>query len=155
MTILQACRRTPHLAAVALAFTAAFAASTAWAETPTEAAKAHVEAIASGHVDAIIAGYGPHALLEWVGGPLDGRYASMADIQQAWTKFTKANGPLKADIDHLQEAANPKGATVTADVVFKGKATVPVRYVLTYRDGKLVDEIWQIDPKLAAKPAGY
>ncbi|SCC94221.1 conserved exported hypothetical protein [Thiomonas sp. X19] len=154
MTILQA-RHTPRLAAAALALAAAFAASTAWAETPAEAAKARIEAIAAGNVDAITAGYGPNALLEWVGGPLDGRYASMDGIKEAWTKFAKANGPLKADIGHLQEAANPKGATVTADVVFKGKATVPVRYVLTYRDGKLVDEIWQIDPKLAAKPAGY
>ena len=63
-------------------------------------------------------------------------------------------GRLKADISHLQEAANPKGATVTADVVFKGKTAIPVRYVLTYRDGKLVAEIWQIDPRLASQ-GGY
>jgi hypothetical protein len=45
-------------------------------------------------------------------------------------------------------AANPAGATVTADVKFIGKKTIPVRYALTYRKGRLVDEIWQIDPKL-------
>jgi ketosteroid isomerase-like protein len=148
--------KSPHLvslrfAAVALAV---FAAHAAHAETPAEAVKAHVEAIAAGNVDAITAGYAANAVLEWVGGPLDGRYASADAIKATWTKFAKANGPLKADIDHLQEAANPNGATVTADVVFKGKATVPVRYVLTYREGKLVDEIWQIDPKLATK-GGY
>lgn len=138
-----------------LVLSAAFAWSTAHAETPAEAAKAHIEAIAAGEVGAITAAYGADAVLEWVGGPLDGRYASMDGMTTAWTKFAKGNAPLKAEIEHMQTAANPKGATVTADVVFKGKNTIPVRYVLTYRDGKLVNEIWQIDPKLAAKPAGY
>ncbi|MDE2130204.1 MAG: nuclear transport factor 2 family protein [Betaproteobacteria bacterium] len=145
----------PRLAVSVLALSAGLAWSTAYAEAPADAAKAHIEAVAAGQVDAITAAYGADAVLEWVGGPLDGRYATMDAIKAAWTKFAKANGPLKADIEHMQEAANPKGATVTADVVFKGKSTVPVRYVLTYRDGKLVDEIWQIDPKLAAKPASY
>lgn len=50
----------------------------------------------------------------------------------------------------MEESANPKGATVTANVVFQGQNAIKVRYVLTLRDGKIVDEIWQIDPKLAA-----
>ena len=149
-----ATRLTPTFAAAALALSAIWIAPSAYADTPTEAARAHIEAIAAGNVDAITASYGPNAVLEWVGGPLDGRYAATDAIKTTWTKFTKANGPLKADITHLQEAANPKGATVTADVVFQGKTAIPVRYVLTYRDGKLVDEIWQIDPKLASK-GGY
>ncbi len=149
-----ATRLTPTLAAAALALSALWAAPSAYADTPADAARAHIEAIAAGQVDTITASYGADAVLEWVGGPLDGRYASAEAIKTTWTKFTKANGPLKADIAQMQEAANPKGATVTADVVFHGKAAIPVRYVLTYRDGKLVDEIWQIDPKLAAK-GGY
>jgi ketosteroid isomerase-like protein len=149
-----ATRLTPTLAATALALSALWIAPSAYADTPVEAARAHIEAIAAGNVDAITASYGPDAVLEWVGGPLDGRYAAADTIKTTWTKFTKANGPLKAEITHLQEAANPKGATVTADVVFQGKTAIPVRYVLTYRSGKLVDEIWQIDPKLASK-GGY
>ncbi len=146
-------RFTPTLTA-AFVLAAVFATQSARAESMTDAARAHIEAVASGNVDVITASYGPDAVLEWVGGPLDGRYAAPDAIKTVWTKFAKANGPLMADIDHLQEAANPKGATVTADVVFKGKAAIPVRYVLTYRDGKLVDEIWQIAPKLASK-GGY
>lgn len=149
-----ATRLTPTLTAAALAFSALWIAPSAYADTPTEAARAHIEAIAAGNVGAVTASYGPDAVLEWVGGPLDGRYAAADTIKTTWTKFVKANGPLKAEIAHLQESANPKGATVTADVVFQGKAAIPVRYVLTYRDGKLVDEIWQIDPKLASK-GGY
>lgn len=147
-------RFTPHLSASVLVLSALNFAPLAHAETPAEAARAHIDAIAAGHVDGITASYGPDALLEWVDGPLDGRYAAADTIKTTWTKFTKANGPLKAEIAHLQESANPKGATVTADVMFQGKAAIPVRYVLTYRDGKLVDEIWQIDPKLASK-GGY
>ncbi len=37
-----------------------------------------------------------------------------------------------------------------AKVMFQGQSAIKVRYVLTYRDGKIVDEIWQIDPKLVA-----
>jgi ketosteroid isomerase-like protein len=153
MTALQ--RFTPRLSAAALLLSALSLGPLALAaEGPTEAAKAHIAAIAEGNVDAITASYAPDAVLEWVGGPLDGRYAAPDAIKTTWTKFAKANGALKADISHLQEAANPKGATVTADVAFQGKTAIPVRYVLTYRDGKLVDEIWQIDPKLANK-GGY
>ena len=47
---------------------------------------------------------------------------------------------------HLREAVNPMGATVTANVVFKGKGPIPVRYVLVYRDGKVISEVWQINP---------
>ena len=46
----------------------------------------------------------------------------------------------------MSEVANPKGATVTSDVTFAGKNTVKVRYVMVYRDGKLADEIWQVNP---------
>lgn len=66
-----------------------------------------------------------------------------------WSKFFTAQGPQKASIAVLSEAANPKGATVIADVAFAGKSTVKVRYVLVYRDGKLVDEIWQVNPAAA------
>ena len=50
----------------------------------------------------------------------------------------------------VQENANPKGATVTANVEFQGKAAIKIRYVLTYRDGKIVNEVWQIDPNLSS-----
>jgi hypothetical protein len=52
-------------------------------------------------------------------------------------------------VSGVQESANPKGATVTANVIFSGKSDIKVRYVLTYRDGKIVTETWQIDPNLA------
>jgi len=38
-------------------------------------------------------------------------------------------------------------------VLFEGKAPIKVRYVLTFRDGKIVAETWQIDPKLALAAA--
>jgi hypothetical protein len=66
------------------------------------------------------------------------------------SKFTKGSPNLKVSVDKVEESANPKGATVTANVVFQGQNAIKVRYVLTFRDGKIVDEIWQIDPKLAA-----
>lgn len=108
-----------------------------------------VEAIAAGDVATVMAEYGEDATLHWVGGPLDGTYEGKK-LKEVWTKFGKANGALKATTGEATESANPKGATVSIPVVFSGKNTVKVRYTLVYRDGKLLNEIWQIDPNLPA-----
>jgi hypothetical protein len=143
-----------RLFAAAVATGTLLAAPLAHAQSAADAVRARIDAIASGNETAINAAYAPGAVLEWVGGPLDGRYATPQSIAAVWAKFAKANPHLQARVSDLKEAVNPKGATVTADVVFSGKSNIPVRYVLTYREGKLVAEIWQVDPALAAS-AGY
>lgn len=137
--------------AAALSALLALWAAPALAETPAEMATAHFEAIAAANVGHAMAGYADDAVMQWVGGPLDGVYLGDDAILGVWMKFTGAQGPLKLDIAGLQTAANPKGATVTADVTFTGKAPIPVRYVLVYREGALVSETWQI----AAQKSGY
>lgn len=137
-----------QFAATAFAGTVLFA-SAALAGPGEDLARTHFNNIATGKVDALKASYSDKAVLEWVGGPLDGVYTGAADIGTVWTKFTGAQGKLKVDVSNVQENANPAGVTVTANVRFSGKNTIPVRYVLTYRSGKLASEVWQIDPKLA------
>ena len=67
----------------------------------------------------------------------------------AWQSNPEGEGfPEIFVVSNVVENTNPKGATVTADVKFTGKKTIPVRYVLTYRGERVVTEIWQIDPKL-------
>jgi SnoaL-like domain len=122
--------------------------------TSTDEARNHFKAIASGQVDEIMQGYADNAQFEWVGGPLNGTYTGTGKIREVWTKFTKANAPLEVSVSEVQQSANPAGETVTANVEFKGKSTIKVRYVLTYRGGKLVNEIWQIDPKLSGNQTG-
>lgn len=119
---------------------------------PVDDAKAHFSAIGAGQIDAIMSQYAPDASFQWVGGPLNGAYTGADKIKEVWGKFSK-NGPFEVSVGKLEESANDKGATITANVEFKGKAAVKVRYVLVYRDGKLVNEVWQIDPKLSL--AGY
>lgn len=136
--------RLPTLAVSAAAL--AIAASPAFAGPAEDMAKARIASIAKGDVAAVVGAYAPSATLHWVGGPLDGTYASPDKLKEVWTKFAGAQGDQKTTIAALSEAANPKGATVTADVVFTGKNTVKVRYILLYRDGKLADEIWQVNP---------
>ncbi|CAA0090241.1 Uncharacterised protein [Starkeya nomas] len=109
-------------------------------------ARARVEAIAAGLLSPVTDAYAPGATLHWVGGPLDGTYGDPGSIREIWSKFFAAQGDQKATVASMSEAANPKGATVTADVAFAGRNTVKVRYVLLYREGKLVDEIWQVNP---------
>ena len=129
-----------------------FAASGAIA-APADDARTHFQAIGSGDLAVVMRGYADNAQFNWVGGPLDGTYTSPAAIQGVWEKFTKSAGPLKVSVDKLEESANPKGSTVSANVQFEGKAPIKVRYVLTFREGKIVNETWQIDPKLAVAAA--
>jgi hypothetical protein len=136
--------RLPILAA-GLALLAA-SGSAALAGPAEDLARARIDAIAGGDLAAVTSAYGPAATLHWVGGPLDGSYRQPQKIEEVWSKFFAAQGGQKATIATTTEAANPKGGTVTADVTFAGKNTVKVRYVLLYRDGKLVDEIWQVNP---------
>jgi ketosteroid isomerase-like protein len=134
-------KRTLVAAAMLLPLSAAIAG-------PTDDANAHFKAVAAGDVEQIMQGYADSATFQWVGGPLDGAYAGNDKIKEVWSKFAKGNAPLELSVGNVEESANPKGATVTANVQFKGKNTIKVRYVLVYRDGKLVNEVWQIDPKL-------
>lgn len=129
------------------------AAGSAWAG-PSDDARTHFQAIASGDTQVLMRGYADQAQLNWVGGPLDGAYATADSIRSTWEKFGKAVGQLKLTIGQIAESANPKGATVSANLLFEGKTPIKVRHVLTYREGKIVNETWQIDPNLALT-SGY
>lgn len=122
----------------------------AFASPVSDGAKVHFAAIDGGDTAVVMHSYGENAQLTWVGGPLDGVHAGADAIRATWEKFGKAVGPARVTVLTLEESANPKGTTIVAKVQFDGKAQVKVRYVLTYRDGKLVNETWQIDPKLTA-----
>lgn len=122
-------------------------ATPAFASGAVDAAKAHIAAIGAANVTAIDADYTAASTLQWVGGPLDGAYVGTDKIAGVWGKFTKGQGKLATKISRISESANPAGSTVVANVVFTGKAPIKVRYVMTYRAGKLVNEIWQIAPK--------
>lgn len=137
-----------------LALIAALSVASLAHAAPSDDAKAHFAAIGDGNVAGIAAQYDANATLAWIGGPLDGIYQGDAKIREVWEKFTKSAGPLKVTVDKLEEAGNPKGSTVTANLLFQGKAPIKVRYVLTYHEGKLVAETWQIAPALNIT-AGY
>ena len=137
------------VATILLAVTGATVAAAA----PADDAKTHFQAIGSGDLTVLMRGYGDQAQFNWVGGPLDGTYSTSDAIRGVWEKFTKSQGTLKVSIDKLEESANPKGSTVSANVQFEGKQPIKVRYVLTFRDGKIMSETWQIDPKLAVAAA--
>ncbi|MGL4603058.1 MAG: nuclear transport factor 2 family protein [Iodobacter sp.] len=117
--------------------------------TPAEDSRAHFQSIASGNVAHLMQNYAEQAQFNWVGGPIDGLYAGKQPINTVWSKFTQAQGTQKVSIEKLEESLNPKGATVTANVFFEGKIKIKVRYVLTWREGKIVNETWQIDPQLS------
>jgi len=83
------------------------------------------QAIARG-LGVVMAGYGVNPVLHWVGGPLNGDYTGIEAINTVWSKFTKAQAPLKVQVNNLQEIAGPGGSQiVTADTTFSnGKATI-------------------------------
>ncbi|MEX3672245.1 hypothetical protein [Paraburkholderia phenoliruptrix] len=88
----------------------------------------------------------------WVGGPLDGTYTGVDAIRDVG-KIHEGPGADEGSVGQVEEASNPEGASVTANVAFEGKQPIRVPYMLTYRDARIVSETWQIN----AKPAktGY
>lgn len=112
----------------------------------------HLTAIATGQLDAVQANYAPEALLDWVGGNLDGRYSGAESIGKLWRNFHQRRQPLQITVDSIESHANDKGATVIASVIYKSTdATTKVRQIVTLRDGRIHSEIWQIAPALAVK----
>ena len=136
------------LSAVALVALASLAVP-ALAETPGNLAKMHLDAVGAGDVAKITSQYNASTSLSWVGGPLNGTFIGPQQLSEVWGKFAKAQAPLKVTVRDMKESGNPAGATVTADVVFTGKNTLKIRYVMLYRGDNLVNEVFQIDPKLA------
>ena len=113
-------------------------------------AKAHLDAVAAGDLEALMRDYADDAYMEWVGGPLDGRYRGKAAIRAVWQKFIAANAgkPRPAHFGKLTAFANPRGATLEAKADYGGAVPVKVWHALTYRDGDLTTEVWQIAPAL-------
>jgi hypothetical protein len=123
-------------------------ASPAMAATPADLARQHLESVAAGDVSKITSQYNASTSLHWVGGPLNGTFIGPQQLTEVWGKFAKAQAPLKVAVKDIKESGNPAGTTVTADVVFTGKNTLKIRYVMLYRADMLVDEVFQIDPKM-------
>lgn len=117
--------------------------------------KAHLNAVAAGDLEALMKDYAEDAYMDWVGGPLDGRYRGKAAIAAVWQKFIAANNgkPRTARFAPLESYANPKGTSVEAKAEYSTPAApVKVWHVLTYRDGELTTELWQIAPNLEIAP---
>lgn len=117
-------------------------------------AQAHLNAVASGDLDALMRDYEEDAYMDWIGGALDGRYRGKTDIKAVWQKFIAANAgmPRSAKFSKLDSYANPKGATLEAMAEYGGTSPVKVWHALTYRDGSLTTEIWQIAPAIQLAP---
>ncbi len=113
-------------------------------------ADAHMKAIAAGNLEGVMADYADDAYLDWVGGPLDGRYRGRTEILQLWKKFFAANDgqPRPARSGKLSAYANAKGVSMEVEAEYAGKTPVKAWQVLVYRDGVLMTEIWQIAPTI-------
>lgn len=117
-------------------------------------AQAHNKAIAAGDLEALMRDYADDAYLDWVGGPLEGRYHGKAAIRVVWQKFIAANAgkPRPAKFGKLESYANPKGTSLEQETEFSGTTPVKVWHVRVYRDDSLTTEIWQIAPAIQVTP---
>lgn len=117
-------------------------------------ARAHLDAVAAGDLEALMRDYPEDAYMEWVGGPLDGRYRGKEAIRIVWQKFIAANdGKARpASFSKATAYTNPKGTSVESKAEYGGKLPLKVLHVLTYREGELTTELWQIAPALQIAP---
>lgn len=117
-------------------------------------AKAHLQAVAAGDMDALMRDYPADAYMDWVGGPLEGRYRGKDAIGEVWKKFIASNHgkPRPAKLGKLESYGNPKGTSFAVAAEYGGEKPVNVWHVLVYRDGELTTEIWQIAPAIKLAP---
>jgi hypothetical protein len=111
---------------------------------PEALARVHWTDIAQDNLSATMSQYAPSATLDWIGGPLNGTYKGDQAIKGVWDKFFGAQGMMSTQVSGLKESNSYGRATVTATVVFKGKATVTVQYTLVYEKGQIVSEVWKV-----------
>jgi hypothetical protein len=113
-------------------------------------ARAHLDAVAAGDLESLMRDYPEDAYMEWVGGPLDGRYRGKEAIRAVWVKFIAVNAgkPRPANFGKLSAFANPRGTSLESKAEYGGALPLKVLHVLTYRDGELTTELWQIAPAL-------
>ena len=120
--------------------------SPAFAGDNASRAEAYFKAVAGGDVATIASFYADDAEFRWIGGPLAGVYKGKDKIKVVWDKFSKVAGKLKHEV--LQLSENAPG--ITATVKFKGDGEVPVKFAITYKNGKIASESWQVDKETAA-----
>jgi len=123
---------------------------------PLDEAKAlaHLNAVAASDLDGLMRDYEEDAYMDWIGGPLDGRYRGKVQIRAVWQKFIAANAglPRPAKFAKLDAYTNTKGATVHTSAEYGGTTPVKVWHALSFRDGTLGTEIWQIAPAIQLAP---
>lgn len=136
-------------------FSVAIAATQLSFAGPLEEAQAqsHRTAIAAGDLESIMHDYAEDAYMDWVGGPLDGRYQGKSAIRAVWQKFIAANAgqPRPAKFGKLAAYANAKGTSVNWEAEFAGTTPVKAWHTVVYREGSIASEIWQIAPALQVK----
>lgn len=108
-------------------------------------AEAYFNAISGGNAETIASFYADNAEFHWVGGPLAGVYTGKAQIKGVWERFTKAAGDITYKVLELSESQKGKRSTVTARVNFIGPKEVPVRFIMVYENGKIINEVWEVD----------
>jgi ketosteroid isomerase-like protein len=136
---------------LAIAASPWFTAPSAFSGPLDEAkARAHLAAIAASDLEGLMRDYADDAYMEWVGGPLDGRYRGKDQIRLVWQKFITVNEgkPRPVKLGKPQAYANPRGASIEARAAYDGKLPMKVWHVLTYREGELTTEVWHIAPTL-------
>ena len=110
----------------------------------------HLEAIAKGTLEPVAQAYAHDAVLDWVGGGLEGRYSGRESIRAVWARYLANQAPVRIHLEAIESHTNDKGATVIASVLYAGRqSSVKVRQAMSLRDGKINTEIWQIAPGLA------
>lgn len=79
--------------------------------------------------------YSESPTLQWVGGPLAGKYQGKDKIQAVWQKFIKAQAPMETAITNVKSTTPLQGTeTVKALITFSNvKTKIPVDYTLVYK----------------------
>lgn len=107
---------------------------------------AHWTQVANRDVQNLANEYANHAVIAWVGGPLNGTYKGLSAINGLWSKFASATAPMRFQVTSVSYDLSKTHPTVREDVkLMAGKKAIKVDSTLVYDKKKIMTEIWKVN----------
>ncbi|HUX12229.1 MAG TPA: hypothetical protein VMW87_04335 [Spirochaetia bacterium] len=107
---------------------------------------AHWTQVANRDVQNLATEYANHAVIAWVGGPLNGTYQGLSAINGLWSKFAGATAPMQFQVTSVSYDLSKTYPTVREDVkLMAGKKAIHVDSTLVYDKDKIMAEIWKVN----------
>ncbi|AHF81128.1 nuclear transport factor 2-like protein [Thermococcus paralvinellae] len=108
----------------------------------------HWQALEDNDLAALMQQNAENSTLYWIGGPLNGTYNGVSEIEATWSKFFAGTNVIDVGIYNITLAKSEEGMTGIKAIVIvttqEGKQ-IPLRYEIYFKGDEIIEEWWTID----------